>query len=66
MIQPPGEPREQHLVDVRQKKFELHKISKISDENTGRVDIHILVHFLGQLHLSSKFQDISIGNFKTS
>ena len=27
LIQPPGEPREQHLGDVRQKKFELHKIS---------------------------------------
>ena len=28
LIQPPGEPREQHLGDVRPKKFELHKISK--------------------------------------
>ena len=27
LIQPPGEPREQHLGDVRPKKFELHKIS---------------------------------------
>ena len=27
LIQPPGEPREQHLDDVRPKKFELHKIS---------------------------------------
>ena len=25
--QPPGEPREQHLGDVRPKKFKLHKIS---------------------------------------
>ena len=27
---------------------------------------YILVHFLGQLHLASKFQNISIGNFQTS
>ena len=27
LIQPPGEPREQHLGDVRPKKFELQKIS---------------------------------------
>ena len=27
LIQLPGEPREQHLGDVRPKKFELHKIS---------------------------------------
>jgi len=27
LIQPPGEPREQHLGDVGPKKFELHKIS---------------------------------------
>ena len=27
MIQPPGEPREQHQGDVRPKKFELQKIS---------------------------------------
>ena len=27
LTQPPGEPREQHLGDVRPKKFELHKIS---------------------------------------
>ena len=27
LIQPPGEPREQHLGDVRPKKLELHKIS---------------------------------------
>jgi len=27
LIQPPGEPREQHLGDVRPKKFELHTIS---------------------------------------
>ena len=28
--------------------------------------ICILVHFWGQLHLASKFQNISFGNFKTS
>ena len=28
LIQPPGEPREQHLGDVRPKQFELQKISK--------------------------------------
>ena len=38
LIQPPGEPREQHLGDVRTKKFELHKM-------TGRVDILIFTHF---------------------
>ena len=27
LIQPPGKPREQHLGDVRPKKFRLHKIS---------------------------------------
>ena len=27
LIQPPGEPKEQHLLEVRLKKFELHKIS---------------------------------------
>ena len=26
LIQPPGEPREQHQGDVQPKKFELHKI----------------------------------------
>ena len=44
LIQLPGEPREQHLGDVRPKKFELHKFSFttknfIKDEMTGRVDI---------------------------
>ena len=38
LIQPPGEPREQHLGDVRHKKFELHKIN-IKDKMTERVDI---------------------------
>ena len=27
LIQPPGEPQEQHLGDVRPKNFELHKVS---------------------------------------
>ena len=38
LIQPPGEPREQHLGDVQTKKFELHKIS-LKNKMTGRVDI---------------------------
>ena len=36
LIQPPGEPREQHLGDVRPKKFELHKISWKQNEPKGR------------------------------
>ena len=50
LIQPPGESREQHLGDVRQKKFELHKISLKTKYWKGR---YILAHFLGlQLHLA--------------
>ena len=37
LIQPPGEPREQHLGDVWNKKLEQHKIVK--DRTTGRVNI---------------------------
>ena len=37
MIQPAGEPREQHLGDVRTKKFELQNI--ITHKMTGRVNI---------------------------
>ena len=32
-IQLPGEPREQHLAEIRPKKFELHKISSILNFN---------------------------------
>jgi len=39
LIQPPGEPREQHLGDVRQKKVRATQ-NFIKDEMTGRVDIH--------------------------
>ena len=39
MIQPPGEPREQHLGDVRPQKFELGTQNFIKDEMTRRVDI---------------------------
>ena len=35
LIQPPGEPREQHLGDVRPKKFELHKIYKRRNDRKG-------------------------------
>ena len=35
MIQPPGEPRGQHLCEVRPKKFELHTQNFIKDEMTG-------------------------------
>ena len=38
LIQQSGEPREQHLGDVRPKKFELHKFHK-KKKMTGRVDI---------------------------
>ena len=38
LIQPPGKPREQHLGDVRTKKFELNKIS-YKNKMTGMVDI---------------------------
>ena len=38
LIQAPGEPQEQHLGDVRPKKFELHKIS-LKNKMTRRVDI---------------------------
>ena len=37
LIQTPGEPREQHLGDVRPEKFELHKTSL--KKIIGRVDI---------------------------
>ena len=36
LIQPPGEPQEQHLGDVRPKKIELHKISKRQNDWKGR------------------------------
>jgi hypothetical protein len=42
LIQPPGEPREQHIGDVRQKRLSCTKFIK---ENTGRVDKCILAHF---------------------
>ena len=42
LIQPPGEPREQHLGDVRPKKFELHK-------KTGRVAILGVKNEMNQL-----------------
>ena len=45
------------------KKFELHKISLKTNWLEGSIYINAL---WGQLHLASKFQNISIGNFKTS
>ena len=54
LIQPPGEPREQHLGDVRQKKsLSYTKFHKRQNDWKGRF---ILSHFLGLLHLASKFQ----------
>ena len=42
LIQPPGEPRKQHLSDVRPKKFELHKIKRRQNYWKGR---YTLAHF---------------------
>ena len=39
MIQPPGEHQEQHLGDVRPKKFELATQNIIKDKMTVRVNI---------------------------
>ena len=44
MIQPPGEPQEQHLGDIRPKQFELH-LNVIKTKMTERVDILGSVHF---------------------
>ena len=68
LIQPPGEPREQHLGEARKKKLELHKMSKNTKILEGSIYIGApcIDAFLSQLHMASKFQNISIGNFKTS
>ena len=43
LIQPPGEPREQHLGDVRPKKF--HKLHKILWKTNDRKGQYTLAHF---------------------
>ena len=45
LIQPPGEPQEQHLGDVPTQKDRATQ-NFIKDKMTGRVDICILAHFL--------------------
>ena len=64
LVQPPWEPREQHLGGVRPKKFELHKKTKWLEGS-----IYIGTYFSDDkdlISLASKFQNISLGNFKTS
>ena len=51
MIQPPGEPREQHLCDVRPKKFKVHKISWKTKWPKGSIYSGANLLFMGHVTL---------------
>ena len=44
LIQPPGEPREHHLGEIRSKKFDIKKLKKKKKKN-GRVDYILWIFF---------------------
>ena len=65
LLQPPGEPREQHLrSDVQQKKVRATE-NFIKDEMTGRVYIYWRIFEANFIWLLSS-KNFSFGNFKTS